>query len=286
MKNYIKQTTFFIGLIIIILASCNKENLKQGTFEMQQITYLKNGTEQLQETSTNFNLGELYASKEFYFMLSNAGDYPITNINIVSNNEQFTVSPSQIDTLSAANQSSFSQAITLGILHGKVLNGVGTAPTLQQGENYATLTITGTTYDGREYVDVSFEVQIDIVAKVADISVFASAGEVDMTNYCGRRLGVEIGEYIFCTPSTEFITLKNTGNVSLEVNIKYTDTINWLEYVYIDTVLNPTNTYTINNNSLSEVGVIFSGENTVVKKEKFITTDNDGLNYFVVKVNN
>ena len=278
-----------LGLIIvsimIILASCNKaeDNFKEGSFKLQQITYLKNNTEQVQDASINFNLGDIYASKEFYFMLSNAGDYPITNINIITNNEQFIISPAQIDTLSSANDNSFTQAITLGILHGKVLNGVESVPNLQQGENTATLTITGTTFNGREYVDISFEVEINIVAKIADISVSTSSGKVNMEEYCHTTLETEIGYYVFCINPTEFVTFQNCGNVNLELEIKYNDTITY-EYQTLETNLISGESYTFNKNDLRRLQISFTGENAVVNQDKYITTDNDGINYFGVYI--
>ncbi len=285
MRNFKNKLGLSIILIMIIFASCNKEDsLNEGSFKLQQITYLKNNTEQFQDASINFNLGDIYASKEFYFMLSNAGDYPITNINIVSSNEQFTISPAQIDTLSSTNNNSFTQAITLGILHGKVLNGVGNAPNLEQGENTATLTITGTTYNGREYIDISFEVTINVVAKIADICVSTSSGAIDMTEYCSFAL-YTAGLYNFCVNQTDFLTFQNTGNVTLNMNIKYMDTINWNEFQYIETNISPTESYTLDNNSLSSVILSFTGENAVVNQEKYITTDNQGVNYLGIKVN-
>lgn len=282
MKRKRFNISFSFILIMIALSSCNKIN-DPGNFNLQQITYLKNNTETISESSKNFELGDLYASKEFYFILSNAGEYPITNIQIVSDNEQFLISPSNIDTLYPSDNS-LNQPITIGILHGRVLNGIGTAPILLLGENNSTVTITGTTFDGRDNIEISFEALLSVNAKIADLSVITSYSEIDMTSYCHSSLGVEIGHYTFCINPTEYVTFENTGNVNLDIELEYNDTIAY-EYETLEFSLQSGENYKINKSNISRLHVIFEGENAVTNPDKFITTDNQGKNYFSIDVN-
>ena len=264
MKNSKIYVTLLIGCLIAII-SCNKKAdevnpsdptipeekpkvkiTKPGQFGLAQMTTNQrihkqeiNGityvpSETLQKTNRNqrtnnnvsFDLGNLKASKSFYFILSNSGDTSITNITIESNNANFEVFPKSIDKLEPAGQSNIVPLLELGVIHGNRLNGVGFQSLLPMGDNTVKVTIKGKTIGENGEEDVTLEADIKLFAEVMDVEFYLNDIKVDLTNIslisnvgAGDDSNGLSGIRHYSAGKNDVLTFKNVGNV--DVGVKY-----------------------------------------------------------------
>jgi len=247
-KNSKIYLTLLLGGLIAII-SCNKkadeinptapntpetpatEVKKPGQFGLTQmatnqriskqvingITYIP--SEAIQETDRNqrttnnvsFDLGNLKASKSFYFILSNTGDTSLTNITIESNNENFEVFPKSIEKLAPAGQDGVVPLLELGIIHGNRLNGLGFQSLLAMGDNTVEVTIKGKTFGENGEEDVTLKAQVKLFAEVMDIEVYINDQIQPYRDAVGNYLNVgDLNE-------NQVFKIKNTGNVDINL---------------------------------------------------------------------
>lgn len=223
-----KQKIIFLVFILFTSISCNKNDedptSKSGYFSLTEIKSpsLKSTQSINDETIKNeFALGDLKASKEFYFLLSNSSDKPIFDINLKTDNSQFNILPESISSLPENNSddnNSFLSLITLGIVHGKQLNGVGYTNLLPMGKNSAKLTITGKIIEGADTIETESDFSFEIDAKVMDIKLTESGAEIDLLKPAGAITSQKLGEILrYYNVKSKTINIANTGNVDINV---------------------------------------------------------------------
>jgi len=228
-----RKIGLYLILIVVLLNSCSDEGLNQRTtpayFTLAQIkTSNPNGrTSSINETSTEFNLGDIKASKEFYFLLGNGGDNSIFNVKLETSNPMFTISPQKISVLEGRNSTNNSiiPLVSLGVLHGLQLNGVGYTELLPMGENQVTLSISGKVIENGDSVEVTSTFDLTVNAKQMDIKLYSNDLEIDFSNSnaVGQWVGLEFESGLPSIPGYDFspsnLKIKNTGNVEISLSL-------------------------------------------------------------------
>lgn len=218
-----KLAIYSLLIFVVLFSSCDKEEplKKSGYFiltELQNADY-KSAEHQYDESiKTSFSLGDIKASKEFYFILSNGGDSPIYNIRLSSDNSVFKVTPESISSLSGKLSIEINDLIPLisvGIIHGTKLNGVGYTELLPMNENHSTITITGKTIENGDTVNLVSEFNLRINAKVLNIQLFDDENEIDLPNPIGQ-VHCNLGQFRYYRVSNNLI-IKNIGNVPFDL---------------------------------------------------------------------
>lgn len=278
-------------IVVLFLAfSCSEDiqpEPKSGYFTLTQLKASKGGRTAV--APVEFDLGELKASREFYFLLGNGGETPITDITIETDNEAFIVSPNKISSLAGINSSTTSiiPLISLGVVHGVNLNGVGSADLLEKGINQTIVSITGKTTENGNTITVSSEFKFKAEAKKMDIQLFDGATEIDLKNPTTFSSGVPAVGGIgalpgYYAPSNE-IKIKNTGNVEIEVGMRLCCMGNRETKVTIQPNNSATFTLPADINTPEYRTTIFSlnGKGTVSDPSK-IQLGTDGVGYFMI----
>ena len=164
----------------------------------------------------SFDLGDLKASRDFYFLLRNVGGRPITGIQLASSNPAFAVTPALMDSLDADPSATIVRLVRLSITHGTALEGVGYSPLLPMGRNTTTLTVSGRTNDGSgAAVSLTTAVGISVTALVMDAEL--ADGDTVLAWQGG---GTVSAPGLPTCPEYGHLTaprLTNTGNVPLTV---------------------------------------------------------------------
>lgn len=220
-------------LLLMFLASCSEDepkSKKSGYFKLAQVqspgtrSTVRNARVGATE-ETSFNLGEIKASREFYFMLVNGGETDITGVELETNNDAFIISPASISLLPSVTSEAESLVplISLGIEHGPKLNGVGYTDLLPMGTNTAMLTITGSTVENGETVLLESTFTITVDAKTMDITLYSDDQEIDMSVFPAFFSGSEFESGLPGIPgyviNPENFKIKNTGNTDVTVKI-------------------------------------------------------------------
>jgi hypothetical protein len=278
-----------IVLLIFVITSCKKNNDEvtkkvPGYFVLAEL----NNNESLslriaKSTSTSsYEFGDLRASKEFFFLLTNGGDEPIFNITLSTDNSQFTIRPSQVDKLyggtlnSNAENTGIIPILTLGINHGTNLNGVGYVDLLPMGVNTSVLTITGQTIDNGDTIEISNSFDISVNAKVMDIELYEGSNKINMENR-SKSIATTLGGLGFITYysiyDTSMIHIKNIGNV--DIDLYYGDILgvqdNHILLLQSDSVsLMPSYIFT---------AIVLDSKGTITENSR-ISLGNDGKGYF------
>jgi hypothetical protein len=231
MKRYIILSLF--GMIL--LQGCKKEDKTTpplaGYFQLTQIGNIGvKSTQRIVGDSiiTEFQLGDLKNSREFFFLLSNGGDNPIFDVTLNTDNPQFIPTPSAISNLPGKNvtgSSAIMPLLSLGIIHGTQLNGVGYAELLPMNENATMLTIQGKTLENNDTIHLRSDFTFKVNAKIMDIGVFENDQEINLLNPRGAVAGMSnfggLGFIRYYEVASGAIQLKNSGNV--EIGLKVTE---------------------------------------------------------------
>jgi hypothetical protein len=229
-----KRLLYILTGMHLIILSCTIENediitSQPGYFVL---TELRNNLEsynynKLKSLKTGFELGDIKASKEFFFLLTNGGDQPIFDIQLVTDNEQFIITPKKIDKLEGSRTNNYEEnagfipIITLGINHGTQINGVGYTDLLPMNINTSLLTISGKTIKNNDTITISSEFDFSVDVKIMDIKLYVQNNEIDLTSPSGgvsTTLG-GLGFMRFYSISSDNIEFENTGNVP--INLTY-----------------------------------------------------------------
>jgi hypothetical protein len=221
-------------ILLMLISSCNMNNVepekKAGYFILTRLSEqsLNNPVTEatLKAGETDFFLGDLRASREFYFLLMNGGDVPIFDVRLETGNEAFIITPDHFDVLPGRTVISddatpaFIPLITLGVMHGTQLYGIGYTDLLEMGSHSSTITVSGKTLLGTDTITVSDEFIVEIVARVMDISIQDGLEELDLTKWdfaVSSNLG-GLGFVRGYDVYNDNIELRNTGNVQLQVS--------------------------------------------------------------------
>jgi hypothetical protein len=290
-----KILKYFIPFMVLTFAqsSCNKEEAKRETPGYFVITELKNSeSSSLKSTKStvgsSFDFGDLKASKEFFFLLTNGGDKPIFNITLSTDDSQFSIRPSKIEKLSGgtlignAVNTGIIPILTLGITHGINLNGVGYDALLPMGVKTSVLTITGKTIDNGDTIEISNSFDISVNAKVMDVELYEGANKINMEDRT-TSIATPLGGLGFITYysvyDTSMITIKNVGNVDIDLFYgDITGTIdNYLLLSQADSVsFKPSDWMT---------AIVLDSKGTITRNSK-IPMGDDGKGYFCIIKNN
>lgn len=288
-----KRNSIYLALILLVLTACNKDDEnsqpKAGYFSLTAINNASVKSAQVISDGpikNEFLLGDLKASKEFFFLLSNGGDNPIVDITFKSDNPQFTIVPENISSLSgksSAVNDNFIPLISLGILHGTRINGIGYTDLLPMGENTATLTITGETVENGQTIELVSKYSFTVNAKKMDISLLADGKPIDLlatsgTTTLGRNYG-GLGSLRMYEVKSPTLTIQNTGNVEISLNqieMKDNGTFKTLDAVSIL----PNQSATIN--IIERFNVLTLNSNGTISDDSHIQLGNDGKGYLVI----
>lgn len=276
MKSFSK----YLLLLSVLLAACTDEPTKtlDGYFRLVQIQSSANGRVlATSEESPAFNLGDLKASKEFYFLLQST-DGAITDITLEVDNPGFTVTPGNISELS--ENGSIIPLVAVGITHGVHLNGFGFTDILDMGEHSATLTIRGKTVVDGDIVNVESSFTFTVNAKVMDVELFDGDTERDLTLSDGTTSGVPnaggLGAVEGYVTESGTIKIKNTGNVNIRVKAVTSFSV---EDVFHDAVITPGQSTTFDITDKYFVHVTLDGNGTITDNNR-IQLGNDGSGHF------
>ena len=289
-----KHLAILVIVMQFMVISCNKEddiieNLKDDIIEMKEpgyfvLTELKNSVKsstidsQLKSAQAGFDLGDLNASMQYSFILVNGGDQPIFDIALKTDNPSFAISPGAISLLEGnarlnnTTSSGFIPLVSLGIVHGTRINGVGFSRVLPMGINTSVLTITGKTIDGSDTIDISSDFEFTVNAKVMDIKLYANNSEIDLTgNYLGASTTLGgLGFMRLYQVQSGNLEIENTGNVTID-----------LSHGSSNVMLEPNELTQIEISGGSNVTFSLDGNGTIADNNR-IQLGNDGIGYFMV----
>jgi hypothetical protein len=237
MKNIILSL-----LIISIISSCKKENenveLQPGSFSFSRLENynpnLKSAQNQqiinikeLSQSQYSFDLGDIKTSVQFYFLLMNVGDLPIFDVELSSDNPNFQIFPTKISYLGSIKNFSVLDSnlilpiISVGIEHGKRLNGNGYGTLLNMGENLATITIRGKTIQNSDTILLSINPSLVVNAIIMDIKIYVDNQEINLYNPNGSLIsdirGIGTIPYYLIDYINKSIKIENTGNTPIKV---------------------------------------------------------------------
>lgn len=290
-----------LTLVGLVLSSCSQmedqepDGRSSGYF---LLTWLDRGTEtavppsgDLKSGSVDFMLGDLKASREYYFLLGNGGEQDVFDISLEVDNDALTISPSKIRNLpgSAAYDPSeptgLTPLIALGITHGTMLNGVGIASLLNMGDHDFGINITGKTLEGSDTVSIEGTFTFGVVARLMDISIEYDGSELDLTSPDGgtsTNLG-GLGFMRFFDLSAEQVEVYNEGNVPIDMTVGYRNDANWTEEDFRLEVGSSCTVSLHASRSISTNYFILDGNGTITDDER-IQLGNDGKGYFALRM--
>ena len=219
-----------ISIIItgLLLHSCEKDEtiVNPGKFELLLISsQLASLQESFGMDASEIFLDTIKSSKSFYFTISNSGQYEITDVTITTDNENFIVSHSSIPLISGTNSEKvLNQVISIDVLHGAMKHGYGFNEFLNKGDNFCNLSIQGKSFNGDSITTISLHAKIKVYAKIMSISVFQGRFVYDLNIPDRGLIGggpfsieeMDIFHYFTINPP---VTIKNTGNVSIEMTL-------------------------------------------------------------------
>lgn len=179
-------------------------------------------------SANEFNLGTAKSSIQRFFMLKNTGDRDVQDIVLATDNPHFYFSPSRIKVLRPSKDVSVIQVITLNVIHGNRLDGLGYDSLLEMGDNFARAVISGSTTDeAGDTLATGEKVDFQVSAKVLDFKIYKPDGtEPDLSKY-----GLDSAMRAFTTDPVrnyrgmqgETVNVVNTGNSPFTVRIWHLD---------------------------------------------------------------
>ncbi len=215
-------------VLLLFISACKKsdnatvpETIKPGYFSL---TLLSDDMKMMHELKSNtYDFGDLKASKEFYFLLTNGGDQGIFDVQLSMDNNSFNISPGDIEFLPGGlfiyNEENIGliPLLTLGITHGINLNGVGYDSMLSMGQHSSILTITGKTLEGEDTISIKSEFVFSAFARCMDIKLYSDSLLINLENpdaYVSSFQGWLRGYFV---SRSSMISAVNTGNVSITI---------------------------------------------------------------------
>ena len=226
------NSTSGILMFCILVAGCGgntvspeSEQVEPGAFSISRIQTVSKAAaaaavHTMGQTAAAFNLGNVANTTDYFFVLTNAGDTNIENISIEIDHPGFQISPEFLDELPPMEQLSIHHVIRLTIIHGTSPSGVGNAPLLEPGAILSELDIKGTTTDAEgNDMEVELKVDLSVNAMLADLRLFRSDSEIDLTSPSGSIMNSRLYSgwlHLYNVGANE-ITVENSGNVTLAI---------------------------------------------------------------------
>ena len=142
---------------------------------------------------------------------------------------RFYFSPSRIKILPPSKNSSVLQVITLNVIHGNRLDGLGYDSLLPMGNNEASAHLAGNTLKGDgNSLSVAEDVNFQVFADILDVKIYRQDGtEADMSQY---KLGFGPMKAFTSDPvrywDMDTVKMVNTGNVPFTVRFWHVDESN------------------------------------------------------------
>lgn len=274
-----------ISTVVLVLVSCNKNwedevtPLLPGSFGVALLSETNpngrvNSNSRISQTSeTTFDLGHIKASSEFGFLLTNQGEQSIFDITINSSNSLFSISPTSISELQPSNfvnleeesSQGFIPIISLDIIHGNRINGIGFIEPLPAGVNDATISFEGKTLNGSDTINLSLEIDVSVNALIMDVELKSDGEIIDLTKPIGLST-TTVGDlgWIRNYNVGSDLEIENTGNVQITLTIGSTQV-----------ELNPEEIQTFNSTGIVQL----DGDGTITNHER-IQLGTDGIGYF------
>lgn len=194
----------------------------------------RDGANQRGTLPVDFDLGLLKASHEFFFILQNTGDNPISSISLEASDGYCQVTPSRISLLKPIGESPVIPLISVGIEHGVVLNGVGFTGVRTPGVNTFTITVKGITESTNgEPGEVTSTFSFQFNAALADLELSDGTTEVhlpdDKSGSAGSSYDIQgLGDVFIYKAKNPILT--NSGNVVLDLYLARYDE-NAMKYI-------------------------------------------------------
>jgi len=247
---------------------------------------LKKSTIATTSDSVSFSLGDLHSSKNFYFLLENAGSTPITNISLSTDDSDFEVEPSSISVLNPQNGLADSQAavqpiIRVEAVHGTSLDGtVGFRQLMPEGLNHSNLRISGTTSAGNTTVVV----RLSVNALLLDADIRQDNGQLvaftkppDWLALGSSPTGASLPIY---KVTGDTFTIINDGNVPLIISgERYLRALSFDKLWSKTLSVSDSTTFLPDSSDIaSGILIALDGNNTIANRAKF-NNDADGKVY-------
>lgn len=207
------------------------ENSEKGDFtgpielipvSLQNLGKVDAGTPNENSIGNGIDLDTITGSVVEYFIVQNTGGTNINGVEMVSDNPNFSFHPSKISMLPPAKQLNVQQIIALKIKNGSGSAGGGYDSALKAGPNQAAVSISGSTIDKANNVQVlSEKITMKAYVKRADIKVVDSIGTIAFSSLGGGGTlsGLSPDLYSSYSVHGDSVTLANTGNVDLKVSV-------------------------------------------------------------------
>jgi len=239
-------------------------------------------------SATSFDLGTIKASQNYYFLLSNAGDIPVTDVVITSTNGSFVVSPNKFDEISPQKNNYITPIIKVSVTHGVSLNGVGfTDSLIPMGNNECIINIKGKTKDqDGNPVNINVNVKLKLYSEIANLELLDGNNTVDMaiplqTTWFSTYL---TKQYQCRVPS-----IVNSGNVDISVTnyklvwgtVSFTEIEKFTLKPNESKVLSYQVLYTDNGYYYKTINLKIDGSNTITNYNR-LQLQSDGNSYISI----
>lgn len=216
-------------LLLIVIWSCSEDHVvrepKAYYFRLSyMVTPDKGGRKAISMSNpqTEFDLGDIKASREFYFLLGNASANPIADVTLAANDSSVMISPTTISSLSV-QPNDFLPLISVSVIHGVQINGVGFTNVLEKGPHEILLTIKGTTTANGSTINLESTFRLLVNAKLMDIELMDGGNLVDLTTPTSGTTGIAWAGGLGTVPGYSInaatIAIKNTGNVPIAITV-------------------------------------------------------------------
>ena len=247
LSNAPSITLAYIVLLSGFLFSCDtnpvKNNSEPGRFNLIWLKGLQKASSQIefqdlpQIQAIDFQLGEIEGSRNFFFILTNAGDKVIRDVEITSSNSSFLAYPSRIDSLIPSRNLDLTEVneinlLRITVIHGKNINDNTFAPLMKPGFNETQLDITGKTNDENGISETTtLHAGMSVEAHLMDVTIWDGTKEVDLLKSDGSVLvgGFVIQDFIKFYEVADTVRFENTGNVPIKFTVFRNNHIDTLE---------------------------------------------------------
>jgi len=243
----IKKTLYFSSLInyifiacLLFTSSCKKtkddetiqveeEGHVPGFFTLTALNISSNKNLRSSKNTLSYDLGEIKATDNFDFILTNGGDEPIFDINLTIDDEDiYNITPKNINVLPSnkyinyTNEIGYIPVVSFEVIHGINPSGIGYADLLPIGKKTGVLTISGKTLSGIDTIQVSSTFEFDYTPLIMEF-VFYRSGErltlsdFDTYYFLGNTVADYLDHIIYYAYDSYSMGIENTGNTALEV---------------------------------------------------------------------
>jgi len=239
--------------------------------------------------TTVFLLGDIKKSRNYYFILKNVGDFPITDVVLHSNRQDFCITPDSIPLILSEDQTSVIAIIPLSIEHGISLFGTGYAPLLPKDAIQADLLIVGNTktVDSTDTI-ISLNIRFIVNALVMCYELYdgndslLSTSDFSTDGHLFPIVESGITSCKYYHPKNDKIRMLNTGNVRLIVN--YSQRNNLIYDFSSDTIQVNASKEWMNKGGTEPFAIIVYGSGAISDYRQ-IPLGTDGKSYLVSVLN-